>query len=93
LVAPRLCEEMLGYYRRLRDLAVNLARECRLKVSYPRGAFHLLMDISSQPRKSLDFCRSLLQAKHVAVPPGCAFGDLCDGYVRVSFCVSGEDVS
>jgi len=29
----------------------------------------------------------------VAVAPGCAFGDSCDGYVRVSFSVSDEALS
>ena len=94
LAGPQDCvREMLRHYRRRRDLAVNLAAQHGLKVSYPQGAFYLLVDISSQPRKSLDFCRSLLQAEHVAVAPGCAFGDSCDGYVRVSFSVSDEALS
>jgi len=94
LTGPQDCvQEMLGHYRRRRDLVVSLAAQHGLKVSYPHGAFYLLVDISSQPRKSLDFCRSLLQAEHVAVAPGCAFGDSCDGYVRVSFSVSDEALS
>ena len=59
-----------------------------LEVSYPHGAFYLLADISSQPRNSLDFCQGLLEAEHVAVAPGCAFGDLCDRYVRISLCAA-----
>ena len=91
LAGPQDCvEEMLAHYRRRRDLAVNLAREYGLKASYPHGAFYLLVDIAGQPSRSLDFCRSLLQAERVAVAPGSAFGDLCDGFVRVSFCVSDE---
>ncbi len=91
LLGPQSCvREMLAHYRRRRDLAVKLAEEQGLEVSYPHGAFYLLADISSQPRNSLDFCRDLLEAEHVAVAPGCAFGDLCDRYVRISLCASDE---
>jgi len=48
--------------------------------------------ISSQPNNSLDFARSLLRAEHVAVGPGCAFGELCDRYVRISLCASEENL-
>jgi len=91
LAGPQECvQEMLGHYRRRRDLAVNLARQHGLKASYPQGAFYMLVDISGQPSGSLDFCQGLLQAEQVAVAPGCAFGDNSDGYVRVSFCVGDE---
>jgi len=91
LLGPQDCVlEMLAHYRRRRDLAVALAGEQGLEVSYPHGAFYLLADISSQPRNSLDFCQGLLEAEHVAVAPGCAFGDLCDRYVRISLCASDE---
>jgi len=94
LAGPQDCvEEMLRHYRRRRDLAMNLIKEHGLKASYPHGAFYLLVDISSQPHKSLDFCESLLQAERVAVAPGCAFGHLCDNYVRVSFSVSDDSLT
>jgi len=91
LTGPQDCvQEILTHYRRRRDLAVGLAREHGLKASYPSGAFYMLVDITGQPRKSLDFCQDLLQAEQVAVAPGCAFGQNSDGYVRISFCVSDE---
>lgn len=91
LLGPQDCvQEMLGHYRRRRDLAVETARENGLSVSYPNGAFYMLVDISSQPRSSLDFSQRLLETEHVGVAPGCSFGDLCERYVRVSLCV-GED--
>ena len=89
LLGPQDCvHEMLEHYRRRRDLAVAEARANGLTVSYPHGAFYMLVDISSQPDDSLTFSRGLLEAEHVAVAPGSSFGTLCDGYVRLSLCAS-----
>jgi aspartate aminotransferase/aminotransferase len=91
LLGPQDCvQEMLQHYRRRRDLAVELAKELGLKVSYPHGAFYMLIDISGQPLGSLEFCQGLLEAEHVALGPGCGFGELCDRYVRISLCASDE---
>lgn len=93
LLGPQDCVgEMLAHYRHRRDIAVATARQHELQVSYPHGAFYLLVDISSQPDNSLEFSRNLLQAEQVAVGPGCAFGSLCDRYVRISLCASEENL-
>ncbi|MFP3896639.1 MAG: pyridoxal phosphate-dependent aminotransferase [Anaerolineales bacterium] len=94
LTGPQDCvQEMLEHYRKRRDLAVDLAEELGLAVSYPQGAFYMLVDISGQPLNSLDFACELLDAEKVTVAPGCAFGDLCDRYVRISLCASEEDLT
>jgi aspartate/methionine/tyrosine aminotransferase len=80
--------EMLAHYGRRRDLAVRVAREQGLRVFEPHGAFYMLVDISEQPKNSFEFCLDLLDAKHVAVAPGCSFGSLCENYVRISLCAS-----
>jgi aspartate/methionine/tyrosine aminotransferase len=91
LLGPQDCvQEMLEHYRRRRDLAVSLAEELGLKVSRPHGAFYMLVDISDQPCRSMAFSQGLLEAEHVAVGPGCAFGELCDRYVRISLCVAED---
>jgi aspartate/methionine/tyrosine aminotransferase len=93
LLGPQDCvHEMLNHYRHRRDVAVDTARKHGLTVSYPHGAFYMLVDISSQPDNSLEFSRGLLRAEHVAVGPGCAFGELCDRYVRISLCASEENL-
>lgn len=94
LLGPQDCvQEMLDHYRDRRDLAVRLAEEHELNVSYPHGAFYMLVDISAQPLNSLDFSTNLLEAEHTAVAPGCSFGELCDRYVRISLCASEEALS
>ncbi len=85
--------EMRNNYRRRRDLAVEIAQRNGLQVSYPHGAFYMLIDISSQPCGSLPFAHGLLESEHVAVGPGCAFGELCDRYIRISLCASCEDLT
>jgi aspartate aminotransferase len=49
----------------------------------PYGAFYLFVNISQTGKKSLDFCNELLEAKHVAVVPGIAFG--ADNCIRFSY--------
>jgi len=85
--------KMRDHYRDRRDLAVDIARRSGLQVSYPHGAFYMLIDIASQPLGSLPFAHGLLENEHVAVGPGCAFGKLCDRYVRISLCASAADLT
>lgn len=93
LLGPQDCvEAMRTEYRRRRDLAVELALENELSVSYPHGAFYMLVDISSQPKDSIAFCCDLLEAEHLAVAPGRSFGERCDGYVRLSLCADAASL-
>ncbi len=87
LLGPQDCvDAMRAEYRRRRDIAVELALENELSVSYPHGAFYMLVDISAQPKGSIAFCCDLLDAENVAAAPGLAFGERSDRYVRVSLC-------
>jgi aspartate aminotransferase/aminotransferase len=93
LLGPQDCvETMRTEYRRRRDLAVELALENELSVSYPHGAFYMLVDISAQPKDSISFCCDLLDAEHLAVAPGRSFGERCDGYVRISLCADAASL-
>ena len=49
-------------------------------------------DISEAGMPSMDFARSLIEREHVAVAPGSAFGELGEGYVRLSLASSREDL-
>ena len=40
----------------------------------------------------VQFCKDLLEEEHVAVSPGSAFGDVSDGFVRVSLARDVADV-
>ena len=41
---------------------------------------------------SEEFCKALLEAQRVAVVPGSAFGDSGEGFIRVSYAYSQEDL-
>ena len=41
---------------------------------------------------SAEFCERLIMEKRVAVVPGTAFGDCGEGFIRVSYCYSIENI-
>jgi aspartate/methionine/tyrosine aminotransferase len=49
-------------------------------------------DVSEAGVPSMDLARSLIEREHVAVAPGSAFGELGEGYVRLSLASSREDL-
>jgi aspartate/methionine/tyrosine aminotransferase len=49
-------------------------------------------DVSETGVPSMDLARSLIEREHVAVAPGSAFGELGEGYVRLSLASSREDL-
>lgn len=77
-------EEMRRSYQRRRDRAVEVLREFGLFRYAPHGAFYVMVDVRGTGRTSEQFAREVLQAEHVAVAPGTAFGASGEGFVRVS---------
>ena len=49
-------------------------------------------DVSEAGMPSMEFASSLIEREHVAVAPGSAFGELGEGYVRLSLASSREDL-
>jgi aspartate aminotransferase len=84
--------EMVGAYRRRRDLVVDLLREAGLLVSVPQGAFYILADVSPTGLDSGAFARRLLRERGVAVAPGTTFGQETSGAVRVSLASSDQEL-
>ena len=62
----------------------------RVKAILPRGAFYIFCDISKTGLKSTDFATRLLEEEHLSLIPGEGFG--MDGYVRISFAASSEQL-
>jgi aspartate aminotransferase len=84
--------EMRESYRERRDELLEILDRGNLPSSQPSGAFYVWTDISKAGVRSMDFARSLIEREHVAVAPGSAFGDLGDGYVRLSLASSRQDL-
>jgi aspartate aminotransferase len=84
--------EMRESYQERRDELLEILDRGNLPSSQPSGAFYVWTDVSAASVPSMDFARSLIKREHVAVAPGSAFGDLGEGYVRLSLASSREDL-
>jgi aspartate aminotransferase len=84
--------EMREAYRARRDELLEILDRGGLPSSRPSGAFYVWTDVSEAGMHSMDFARALIEREHVAVAPGSAFGELGQGYVRLSLASSREDL-
>ena len=84
--------EMSEAYRARRDELLGVLDRGELPSSRPLGAFYVWTDVSEADVPSMEFARSLIEREHVAVAPGSAFGELGEGYVRLSLASSREDL-
>lgn len=85
-------EKMLAEYDMRRRYTVNAFREIGLECFEPEGAFYVFPCIKSTGLSSEEFCERLIMSKRVAVVPGNAFGDCGEGYIRVSYCYSIDNI-
>ena len=58
----------------------------------PYGAFYVFPNISRFGMSSEEFATRLLQEQRVAVVPGDAFGKCGEGFLRISYAYSIEDL-
>ena len=85
-------ERMISDYDMRRRFTVNAFREIGLDCFEPEGAFYVFPCIKSTGLGSEEFCEKLIMSKKVAVVPGNAFGDCGEGFIRVSYCYSIENI-
>lgn len=86
-------KEMLEQYdenRRLVLEKINKMKHLSLKMA--RGAFYAFVNIKDTGMTSEEFAIDLLEKKHVVVVPGSGFGDGGEGYIRISYVASKEDM-
>ena len=86
-------DSMVAQYRKRRDLALGILKKHNLFSYTPRGAFYVLVDISSTGMDSDTFADRLLSEKRVAVAPGATFGTLAGKYIRVSMATEDQVVA
>jgi aminotransferase len=58
----------------------------------PKGAFYVFSSIKCTGMSSEKFCEELLDEQNLALVPGNAFGDAGEGYVRISYAYSMEEI-
>lgn len=84
--------KMRDDYDMRRRFTVNAFRSIGLDCFEPEGAFYLFPCIKSTGLSSEEFCEKLIYSKKVAVVPGNAFGDCGEGFIRVSYCYSIDNI-
>lgn len=63
-----------------------------IKCDYPDGAFYAFADITGTGLSSQEFTDRLVERANVAVVAGTAFGSQGEGYVRMTYACSNEDI-
>ena len=79
-------EEMVASFRRRRDLVTEGINSIDgLSCAAPDGTFYLFFNIRELGVTSEEFAFGLLEEEHVALVPGSGFGELGEGYMRLTF--------
>ena len=86
-------EDMVAEFRRRRDMLVaELNNIPGFSCRNPRGAFYAFPNITGTGRKSRELAEKLLEDAGVAVLSGTAFGEHGEGYLRLSYANSPENL-
>lgn len=84
--------KMREAYDGRRRYLLNTFREMGLDCFEPYGAFYMFPSIKKFGMTSDEFATKLLETEKVAVVPGTAFGDCGEGFLRVSYAYSLENL-
>jgi aminotransferase len=84
--------QMKKEYKRRREYIVGELNRIGLRSHKPEGAFYVFPSIKNTGYNSLDFAINLLKKKKVAVVPGTAFGPSQEGFVRISYASSLDNL-
>ena len=85
-------EKMRQSYNQRRRFLLNAFKEIGLDCFEPYGAFYVFPCIKKFNMSSEEFATKLLMEENVAVVPGTAFGDCGEGYLRISYAYSLENL-
>ncbi|HHU73143.1 MAG TPA: aminotransferase class I/II-fold pyridoxal phosphate-dependent enzyme [Clostridiales bacterium] len=85
-------EMMRDAYDKRRRYLVHALRKMGMECFEPFGAFYVFPCIKKFGMTSDEFATKLLQEEKVAVVPGTAFGDCGEGYLRISYAYSIENL-
>jgi len=82
--------DMRELFRKRRDYVYKRLVDMGLEVQEPEGAFYMFINIEKYGMKSEEFCLKMLKEGLVGLIPGVYFGT--EGYIRLSYCYSDEDL-
>ena len=85
-------EEMRQAYNGRRRYLLHAFEEMGLPCFEPKGAFYVFPSIQKFGLSSDEFAERLLREERLAVVPGTAFGECGEGFLRISYAYSLEDL-
>lgn len=85
-------EEMRKSYNERRNYLMAAMRRMKLQCFEPYGAFYIFPCIKEFGMTSEEFATKLLEKEKVAVVPGSAFGECGEGFIRISYAYSIEEL-
>lgn len=85
--------EMSATYKERRDLIVERLTQIGLETKTPQGAFYVFPSIEKFNMTSFEFADRLLEEEHVAVVPGSGFTEFGEGFIRISYATSIENIN
>jgi len=87
------CQLMAAEFDKRRKFVLNKLKAVGLDPGYnPVGAFYIFLKYPDQSRKSLDVALDILEKTGVAMTPGIDFGPGGEGYIRISYANSLENL-
>ncbi len=87
--------EMAKRYAQRRDRILQIYREFShtpIRLTAPQGAFYVFIDVRALGQPSADVAEQLLDQCNVAIVPGSVYGSCGEGFLRMTFAASDEDV-
>ncbi len=94
--ALRNGDDDVGYmrneYDRRRKFLIKALRGMGMECFEPFGAFYVFPCIKKYGMSSDEFAEALLTEEKLAVVPGTAFGGCGEGFIRISYAYSIEDL-
>jgi len=86
-------EYMINKYQQRRELIVDGINDIEgLSCISPKGAFYVFVNIFKTGMTSEEFAIELLKNARVVVVPGSGFGEAGEGFVRISYATSEENI-
>lgn len=85
-------EIMSKEYNARRLFLLDAFQKLNIDCFTPKGAFYVFPDITKTGLTSGEFCERFLLEENVAVIPGSAFGQGGEGYIRICYASSREDL-
>mgnify|MGYP001350514754 CR=1 FL=1 len=87
------CEIMKNEFNKRRKYVLNRLSELGMEPGYtPTGAFYVLYEYRNSSKSSFNLCEEVLEKTGVAIAPGRDFGLGAEGYIRISYANSLENI-